>query len=168
MPRDEELLFADHAGRFYTRRHGFPPMAGRLLGYLMICQPPEQSIDDLSEALMASRSAITGAFKLLEQAGLAERTRRTGERFDRVGASLSALEPRNFDASLFEEQSALFREGLALMAAAEPTRRAPMEELLALTEFLGERLPQVLSEWHERRDALRAKGKLSPRPQRKG
>ena len=40
MPRDEELLFADHIGRYYARQHGFPPMAGRLLGYLMICDPP--------------------------------------------------------------------------------------------------------------------------------
>jgi biotin operon repressor len=160
MPRDEELIFADHAGRFYARQHGFPPMAGRLLGYLMVCDPPQQSIDELAEALMASRSAITSAVKLLETAGLAVRTRRTGERVDRVSGNLDALEPRNFDSTLFKEQSALFREGLALLDRATPQRRAPLTELLALAEFLGERLPQVLAEWRERRDALRASGQL--------
>src|SRR5215471_8975095 len=152
MPRDDELIFADHAGRFYAREHGLPPMAGRLLGYLMICDPPEQSIDQLAEALLASRSAITGAVKLLEAYGFAVRTRRAGERVDRVGPNLAALEPRNFDSGLFDEQATLFKEGLSLLTDADPDRRAALEEMLALVEFLGERLPQVLAEWHERRD----------------
>jgi DNA-binding MarR family transcriptional regulator len=161
MPTDEELIYADHAGRFYAREHGFPPMAGRLLGYLMICSPPQQSIDELADALMASRSAITGAAKLLETYGLAIRTRRTGERVDRVSPNLSALEPRNFDSRLFKEQAALFREGLALVPEGSPAQRAALEELVALAEFLGERLPEVLAEWRQRRDALRASGKLT-------
>lgn len=161
VPRDEELIFADHVGRFYARQHGFPPMAGRLLGYLMICDPPQQTIDELGEALMASRSAITGAVKLLEGYGFAMRTRRAGERVDRVSPRPDALEPRNFDSSLFKEQAALFREGLALLADAPPARRAPLEELVALADFLGERLPQVLAEWRERRAAMRASGKLA-------
>lgn len=161
MPRDDELLFADHVGRFYAREHGFPPMAGRLLGYLMICDPPLQTIDELSDALLASRSAITGAVRLLEGFGLATRTRRAGERVDRVSPNLAALEPRNFDSRLFERQAALLQQGLALLADAPPQRRAALEELLALAEFLGERLPQVLAEWRERRDALRAAGKLA-------
>jgi DNA-binding MarR family transcriptional regulator len=168
VPRDEELIFADHAGRFYARVHGMPPMTGRMLGYLMICDPPEQTIDQLAEALMASRSAITGAVKLLEAYGLVVRNRRAGERVDRVSGNLDALEPRNFSAAMFTEQAALFREGLALLTDADPARRAPLEELLALAEFLGERLPQVLAEWRERRDALRAKGQLTkPRKQTK-
>ncbi len=161
MPRDDELIFADHAGRFYARHHGFPPMAGRLLGYLAICQPPQQSIDELADALMASRSAITGAVKLLETYRLVVRTRRAGERVDRFSVSLDALEPRNFDSGLFAEQVSLFREGLEVLGEADRSRRAPLEEMLALAEFLGERLPQVLAEWRERRDAMRATGQLT-------
>jgi len=161
VPRDEELIFADHAGRFYARHHGFPPMAGRLLGYLSICQPPQQSIDELADALMASRSAISGAVKLLETYRLVVRTRKAGERVDRVNVSLDALEPRNFDSGLFAEQAALFREGLAVLGEGDARRRGPLAESLALAEFLGERLPQVLAEWRERRDAMRAAGQLT-------
>ena len=63
MPNDAELTYADHVGRFYARRYAFPPMVGRLLGYLAVCDPSEQSIGDLAEALLASRSAIAGAVK---------------------------------------------------------------------------------------------------------
>ena len=51
MPHDAQLIFADHVGRFYARQYAFPPMAGRLLGYLFVCDPPQPTIDELGEAL---------------------------------------------------------------------------------------------------------------------
>ena len=66
MPTDAEITFADHAGRLYARRYGMAPVVGRLLGYLAICDPREQSIAELAEALLASRSAIAGAVKTLD------------------------------------------------------------------------------------------------------
>jgi DNA-binding MarR family transcriptional regulator len=161
MPRDEELTFADHIGRYYARQHGFPPMVGRLLGYLLVCEPAHQTIDELGDALLASRSAITSAVKLLEGYGYALRTRNTGERADRVGLNPAAIEPFRFDAAVLHEQAALFREGLALLDSAAPSRRAALEELAASADFFGERLPQVLQEWHQRRDQLRAAGELT-------
>jgi DNA-binding MarR family transcriptional regulator len=164
MPRDEELIFTDRVARFYASNHGFPPMAGRLLGDLFICEPREQTIDELCEALMASRSAITGAVKLMEGYGYAARTRRAGERVDRVSLRPEALEPRNFESALFKEQAALFREGLALLPETQSAQRAALAELLALAEFFDDRLPKLMAEWREHRAALRAAGKLSDRP----
>ncbi|MDP9207394.1 MAG: MarR family transcriptional regulator, partial [Actinomycetota bacterium] len=90
MPTDAEITFADHAGRLYARRYGMAPVVGRLLGYLAICDPREQSIAELAEALLASRSAIAGAVKSLEQLGLVRRSRAAGERMDRVGIDLTS------------------------------------------------------------------------------
>ncbi|MFE2972146.1 GbsR/MarR family transcriptional regulator [Streptomyces sp. NPDC059340] len=156
MPHDTQLIFADHLGRFYARQYGFPPMAGRLLGYLFVCDPPQQTIDELSEALLASRSAITGAVKLLEDYRMARRTRVAGERVDRVSLNPVSQQPRHFDSAVHEEHAALFREGVELLADAPPERRAPLEEMIALAEFLAERLPALLEEWHTYRDELRA------------
>lgn len=158
MSRDAQLIFADHVGRFYARQYGFPPMAGRLLGYLFVCDPPEQTIDELGEALLASRSAITGAVKLLEGYRLARRTRTAGERVDRVSVDPASQQPQNFDSAIHKEHAALFREGLALLADSSPERRAPLEEMVALADFLSERLPRLLQEWHTYRDELRASG----------
>jgi len=44
MPTDAEITFADHMGRFYARRFSFPPMVGRLIGYLAVCDPPNPTI----------------------------------------------------------------------------------------------------------------------------
>ncbi|ANS29428.1 hypothetical protein R1CP_23800 [Rhodococcus opacus] len=155
VPSDTQLIFADHVGRFYARQYGFPPMAGRLLGYLFVCDPPQQTIDELGEALLASRSAITGAVKLLEGYRMARRTRVAGERVDRVSLDPASQQPQNFDSALHREHAALFREGLALLADAPPERRAPLEEMVALADFLSERLPALLDEWHTHRDELR-------------
>lgn len=160
MPHDAQLIFTDHVGRFYARQYGFPPMAGRLLGYLFVCDPPEQTIDELGDALLASRSAITGAVKLLESYRIARRARIAGERVDRVSLDPVSQQPQNFDSALHIEHAALFREGLALLADAPPERRAPLEEMVALAEFLSERLPVLRDEWHAHRDALRAEGKI--------
>ena len=160
MPRDAQMIFADHVGRFYARQYGFPPMAGRLLGYLFVCDPAQQTIDELGEALLASRSAVTGAVKLLEGYRMVRRTRVAGERMDRVSLDPVSQQPQNFDSAIHQTHAALFREGLVLLADAPPERRAPLEEMVALAEFLGEQLPLLLEEWYVRRDALRSSGKL--------
>jgi DNA-binding transcriptional regulator GbsR (MarR family) len=73
--------------RYYMREQNVPPVAGRVLGYLGVCEPAAQTINDLSEALLASRSAITQAVVLLESRGLVQRSRACGERVDRVTAA---------------------------------------------------------------------------------
>jgi DNA-binding MarR family transcriptional regulator len=160
MTHDAQLIFADHVGRFYARQYAFPPMAGRLLGYLLVCEPPQPTIDELSEGLLASRSAITGAVKLLEGYRIVRRTRIAGERADRVSLDPTSQQPQNFDSAIHVEHAALFREGLELLAEAPPERRAPLAELVALAEFLSARLPALQNEWHAHRDELRASGKL--------
>jgi len=61
VPTDAEITFADHMGRFYARRYAFPPMVGRLLGYLAVCDPPEQSIGELALPIPSqSRRMPTG------------------------------------------------------------------------------------------------------------
>jgi DNA-binding MarR family transcriptional regulator len=160
MPTDAEITFADHTGRFYARRYGMAPMVGRLLGYLAMCEPREQSIAELAEALLASRSAITGAVNALENLGMIRRSRAAGERMDRVRIDLTGPNAMGFDTSEYQEQANLAREGLELLADASPERRAVLLEWAAFADFLVERLPALGQEWKARREALRAAGDL--------
>jgi DNA-binding MarR family transcriptional regulator len=164
MPSDAEITFADHAGRLYARRYGMAPMVGRLLGYLMVCWPREQSISDLAEALLASRSAIAGAVSTLETLGLVRRSRAAGERMDRVTIDRSSRRAWGFDVSEYREQGELAREGLDVLADAPPERRAVLLEFAAFADFLVERLPLLEQEWNAHREALRAAGKLPDGP----
>jgi DNA-binding MarR family transcriptional regulator len=164
MPSDAEITFADHAGRLYARRYGMAPMVGRLLGYLMVCWPPEQSISELAEALLASRSAIAGAVSALENLGLVRRSRAAGERMDRVCIDRTSRRAWGFDVSEYREQGELAREGLEVLADAPVERRAVLLEFAAFADFLVERLPLLEQEWNEHRQALRDAGQLSADP----
>lgn len=74
---------------------------------------------------------------------------------DRVSLNPDSQQPQNFDAALHQKHATLFREGLALLTDAPPERRAPLEEMVALAEFLAERLPRLVDEWQAHRDELR-------------
>jgi MarR family protein len=170
MPTDEEITFADHTGRFYARRYGMAPMVGRLLGYLAVCDPPEQSITELADALLASRSAIAGAVNTLENLRLIQRSRAAGERMDRVRIDMSSPQATGFDLSEYREQGELAREGLRFLQDAPPERRAILLEWAAFSDFLVEQLPVLEQEWKKRRAALQAAGQLpeAPGPRREG
>jgi DNA-binding MarR family transcriptional regulator len=171
MPSDAEITFADHAGRFYARRFGMAPVVGRLIGYLGVCDPREQSIGELAEALLASRSAIAGALKILETIGLIQRSRAAGERMDRVRIDMSSSHAMGFDISEYREMAELAREGLRLLADEPPARRAILLEYAAFADFLSARLPVLEQEWLAHREALRAAGELpdeSTAPKRGG
>jgi DNA-binding MarR family transcriptional regulator len=168
MPSDTEITFADHMGRFYARRYSFPPMMGRLLGYLAVCDPPEQSIGELADALLASRSAITGAVKVLENAHAVRRLRVAGERMDRVRIDVTSPRALGLDISEYEELSELAQEGLEVVRDAPAERRAAMLELSAFAEFLLERIPVLQQEWKDRRAALVTSGDLPDQPRQGG
>lgn len=164
MPSDGEITFADHAGRLYARRYGFAPMVGRLIGYLAVCDPREQTIAELADALLASRSAIAGAVNVLESLKLIQRSRAAGERMDRVRVDMSSSQAMGFDVTEYEEQAELAREGLGVLADAPPERKAILLEWAAFAEFLVERIPVLEMEWRACREELRAAGKLPADP----
>ena len=163
MPTDAEITFADHTGRLYARRYGFAPMVGRLLGYLAICYPHQQSIAELADALLASRSAITGAVSSLDHLGLIRRSRAAGERMDRVRLDFSSAEARGFDITEYEELGDLAREGLEVLKEAPEERKADALEMAAFADFLVEQTRRMQEEWETHRDALRARGELPDR-----
>jgi DNA-binding MarR family transcriptional regulator len=160
MATEAELAFADRVGRFFARQYGLPPVTGRVTGWLLICDPPEQTAAAIAEALQTSRSAVGSAVGALENQGMVQRMRAAGERADRVSfhpdAAIRALEsPEEYGAML-----AILRHGLEVLGDASPARRARLLEAAAFHEFLLERLPWLADEWRARRDALRASGEL--------
>jgi DNA-binding MarR family transcriptional regulator len=162
MDRDRVLIFCDHLGRFYSERYGLPPVAGRLIGYLYVCEPAQQSINEISDFLLTSRSAVNNAVKMLETQKLVHRTRPAGTRADLIGLNPLGWENLGFDPSEYLQMASLGREGLSLLSDAGPERRQAIEVVISLNEFLAERLPQLYEEWNtfhqESLDSKKKKG----------
>ena len=81
---EDEAAFVEAMGQYLGAR-GMTPMSGRMWAWLLICDPPEQTAEDLAVALQASRGAISGTAGLLTS-----RDSSAGRRDGATGASTSA------------------------------------------------------------------------------
>ncbi|GII86092.1 hypothetical protein Ssi03_40820 [Sphaerisporangium siamense] len=69
---DGEAEFVDRMGLFMERVGGGRTM-GRLYGWLMICDPPHQSLTELAAALEVSKASVSTIARQLQTAGMIER-----------------------------------------------------------------------------------------------
>jgi DNA-binding transcriptional regulator GbsR (MarR family) len=80
IPNHEQLLtWVERVTAFLTR-DGVPPIAGRIMGWLMICDPPEQSAAEIAAAISASRASLTTNMQILTVMAVVSRRIRPGER----------------------------------------------------------------------------------------
>jgi DNA-binding MarR family transcriptional regulator len=77
---DDRVLDWVERVAMYLARDGVAPIAGRVLGWLMICDPPEQSAAQISEAVGASRASLTTNIRMLITMGLVSKRTRPRER----------------------------------------------------------------------------------------
>jgi len=159
---DERLWkFADATGEWWSKSYGMPPMTGRVFGWLLVCDPPEQTAAQLAEALGASKGSISGATGMLVRTKLVDRLHIRGERADRFRVRPEALDEQIRDQGATRAR-ALLAEGLEALADQPPARRARLEELDAFYEWWQLRLPILWEEWQqhkkERRERMRTEG----------
>jgi DNA-binding transcriptional regulator GbsR (MarR family) len=146
----EELgSFADDIGLFYEEL-GYPRVWGRVLGWLLICEPNTQSAEDLAAALHASRGSISMTTQALVRAGMVERQTLRGDR-----RTYYRIRPGAW-ATVFEEQTrmitklrGLAERGLELLNDEPVERRDRVEELHDLTAFYEQESPEILARWYK-------------------
>ncbi|WP_093258041.1 GbsR/MarR family transcriptional regulator [Thermostaphylospora chromogena] len=159
---DAELDFVDEVAAFFAAE-GMPHIAGRVIGWLLICDPPEQSAAQLAETLQVSRSSISSATRLLTPSGLVEGTRRRGERqeYFRIAADgwSRMLANRYAKTAAFREVT---ERGLAVLAEAAPERRERLENVAELYRFLETELPALWTRWEQHRARLDRAGSDDP------
>lgn len=76
-PGDDELLeWVEQIAKYVWDQDRMPMIAGRIVGWLMISDPPEQTAGEIAQAIGASRASLTSNLRLLSGIGfLAERTK---------------------------------------------------------------------------------------------
>ncbi|MCI2422456.1 MarR family transcriptional regulator [Saccharopolyspora sp. K220] len=68
----DEAEFVDRIGLFMETVGG-PRTMGRIYGWLMICDPPQQSLTELAAELGASKASISTMIRPMQEGGLVER-----------------------------------------------------------------------------------------------
>src|SRR3989304_650218 len=77
----EEKHFIEDVGLLFEES-GHPRMAGRILGCLLISDPPHLSTTEFAEILQASKGSLSTMTRFLLQMGLIERVGLPGQRRD--------------------------------------------------------------------------------------
>jgi len=135
--------------------HGFPRMAGRVIGALMICTPPYLSHDELAEQLQASKGSISMSTQLLMRLEIVERINLPGER-----KSFYTLRQNIWKDFLAKVVDHVHREREVVMNGLKVLESEPVEmkrrliEMLVVSDFVLEEWPGLLARWEKRRSEL--------------
>jgi DNA-binding MarR family transcriptional regulator len=149
---DDQSAFVEAMGQ-YLGSYGMAPMAGRLWGWLLICDPPEQTAADLADALHASRGSISGTARILVTAGFIQRRTKRGDRREYFSAPSGAFR------ALVDSAGATYRRfreiaqlGIAAVGDLPPPARDRIEEVYAFASFIENALPTIIERFHEERE----------------
>lgn len=146
-----EQHFVEEVGLFFAQ-WGLPRMAGRILGWLLICDPPHQSMNELAGALHASKGSISTMTRLLTQYGLIERVALPHQRRDyvqvRPGIWTDALHQRMLATAAFRQ---LAERGLTLLADPDASRGERLREMRDIYAFFERELPLLIERWQRER-----------------
>jgi DNA-binding MarR family transcriptional regulator len=143
---DKLWQFVDAAGDWWARSYGLPRMTGRVLAWLLVCEPVEQTAAQLADALDASRGSISGATGMLVRAGLVDRLHIRGERADRFRVRPDAWDEQVRDQGATEAR-ALLAQGLDALAGEPAARRQRLEDMEAFYAWYESRVPALWDEW---------------------
>jgi DNA-binding transcriptional regulator GbsR (MarR family) len=146
MP-DPYRRFVDDTG-LLLEAAGMPRIAGQILGWLLLCEPQEQSLTDLSEALSISKASASLTTRLLTQFGLIERAVLPGDRRDYYRVADDAW--HRFFQTRMATMHKLHRNaerGLQILADAPPGRRARLERMRTLFGFLEREMSKLMRQF---------------------
>jgi len=146
-----EKQFVEEVGIVFEQT-GLPRMAGRILGWLLLSDPPHQSTDELAEALMASKGSISTMTRLLIQFNLIERFSLPGIRHDYFRIRPTGwhhLAKQRGDQIKTMRQ--LCEHALELIKGKAQGNRAWLEEMRDMYAFFEREFPTLLERWEQER-----------------
>lgn len=113
-----------------------PPIAGRVLGWMMICRPAEQSAAQIAAAIEASRASLTTSLRMLTVGGFLTRVTRAGDRtaYYRVDDEAWQRVVQRQIASI-ETFQALAEDGIALLD--DESQSARLRNALAVFDWMA-------------------------------
>lgn len=152
-----QSAFIEEMGQFLGG-YGMTPMAGRMWGWLLLCDPPEQTAAQIAEALQASRGAISGTARILTSAGFIRRTTRPGDRREYFSSPPEALDSMLSSAGVvYHRLREIAERGLAA-AGESPSAEARLREFRDVVAFIETELPRLIERFFAERNATAAAG----------
>jgi DNA-binding transcriptional regulator GbsR (MarR family) len=138
-----ERQFAEDVGRVFEG-FGVSRMAGRVLGWLLICDPPRQSSGDLIAALGATKGSISTATRMLQAAGLVDRVAVPGRRGDAFELRPDAFHEAHDQLGTMRVFRELMERGLAVLGDESSPRAARLRRTRDFYSYLEREFPALV------------------------
>jgi DNA-binding transcriptional regulator GbsR (MarR family) len=147
----EEAEFVDRVGLFMEML-GATRTMGRVYGWLLICDPPQQSLSELTKALSVSKASVSTVARQLQDSGMIERlpspTRQHHYRVTPGGFS-SVLDTQ---LSLMKPGIDIADFGLSVLKEDRPEQRERLEDFRDFCEFSAQDYrEELMQRWNDYR-----------------
>lgn len=143
------MEFVEQMGGYFESR-SLTRLAGRLLGWLLVCDPERQSSEELATALAASSGGISTNARMLIQFGFIERLAVAGDRrtYFRLRPNAFAAGERERIRAMAELQD-LADVGLRALGDAPPQRSRRLREMRDLLAYMENVVSDALGRYSE-------------------
>jgi DNA-binding transcriptional regulator GbsR (MarR family) len=145
-----ERLLVEEYGLFFEEM-GNTRMEGRVMGWLLLADPPVQSLTEIADGLGVSKAAVSTAARSLLQVRAVERVSEPGQRGDFYRSIPGKLE-NVLRPDLITTMGRLVDRSLVLVADKEQQQSNYMllHEMRDFIDFLEAEIPGLMSRWQTR------------------
>lgn len=129
---------------------GGPRIAGKIVAWLLVCEPAQQDAEELAEALQASKASISTMTRYLIDRGLVERCASPGSRRVQyrirpgVWSHLMRERLRGVGA-----MRTLAERAVSVVRERSPAQRARAEEMATFFAWWERELPGLFERWEQ-------------------
>ncbi|MEV4019285.1 MarR family transcriptional regulator [Nonomuraea angiospora] len=150
----KESEFVDRLGLVMERLAGGRTM-GRLYAWLLICDPPDQSLTDLAAELGVSKTMVSTVARQLEAGGMVERvpTSSREHRYQVVRGGWAQIMRGRL--AVLDPITETLGLGLSILGDERAEQRALLEETKEFFAFLVRDADESLQRWEEYRKQLK-------------
>ena len=129
---------------------GLPRATGQMFGYMLACDPAEQSASDIAAGIGMSRASVSSAAKLLQSMNALEERHKVGDRktYYRMRRDWWIV-IATAKISGFEQLADIARRTLA---AGDAPRTDGLEELVEFSDFWASEIPKLAERWYRRQE----------------
>lgn len=145
----------EHMGSWFASA-GVPRAAGQMFGYLLACDPAEQSAGEISQRTGMSPASVSASARLLLQMNALDQRHRVGDRrtYYRLRSDFW-IEMAKAKIAGFSQ---LAEVGRRVKRSGGLTRIDGVDEMIEFAEFWQQELPRLAERWERRRDPKEADG----------
>ncbi|WP_344952443.1 GbsR/MarR family transcriptional regulator [Sphaerisporangium flaviroseum] len=146
-----EIEFVDRMGLIMERLGGTRTM-GRMYAWLMISDPPDQSLTDLAAELGVSKTAVSTVARHLEVSGMVERVPSSTRehRYRIVGGGWAQV--MRVQLAILKQSLDTLDFGLSILGDDRPGQRDRLKDTREFFAFILQDSDQMFERWKEHRE----------------